>query len=49
MIFIFDIFFEKLWVEIMGKNFLLNILEVKGLKYMFNNLFFINVLDKKKY
>ena len=31
----------------MGKNFLLNISEVKGLKYTPNNLFFTNVPDKK--
>ena len=33
----------------MGKNCLLNISEVKGLKYTPNNLFFTNVPDKKKY
>ena len=31
----------------MGKNCLLNISEVKGLKYTPNNLFFTNVPDKK--
>ena len=31
----------------MRKNFLLNISEVKGLKYTPNNLFFINLPDKK--
>ena len=31
----------------MRKNFLLNISEVKGLKYTPNNLFFTNVPDKK--
>lgn len=31
----------------MGKNFLLNISEVIGLKYTPNNLFFTNVPDKK--
>ena len=31
----------------MGKNFLLNISEVKGLEYTPNNLFFTNVPDKK--